>query len=83
LLAETRSSQTPYIIPNHLAQADPLILRFERWSREHLREGFSLQKAAKAFATSARTLQRRCDAVLGKSSLAYFQDLREIRAELH
>lgn len=81
LLADIRSSQAPYIIPNHLAQADPLILRFEQWSREHLRKGFSLQEAAKALATSARTLQRRCDAVLGKSPLAYFQDLRVEHAQ--
>jgi transcriptional regulator GlxA family with amidase domain len=80
LLADIRSSQAPYIIPNHLAQADPLILRFERWAREHLKEGFSLQKAARAMATSARTLQRRCQAVLGKSPLDYFQDLRVERA---
>src|SRR5579859_1481660 len=66
LLADIRSSQAPYIIPNHLAQADPLILRFERWAREHLKAGFSLQDAANALATSARTLQRRCEAVLGK-----------------
>jgi transcriptional regulator GlxA family with amidase domain len=76
LLADLRSSQAPYIIPNHLAQADPLILRFERWSREHLKVGFSLQGAAGALATSTRTLQRRCQAVLGKSPLDYFQDLR-------
>lgn len=80
LLADIRSSQAPYIIPNHLAQADPLILRFERWAREHLREGFSLQEAANALATSARTLQRRCQTVLGKSPLDYFQDLRVERA---
>ena len=85
LLAEIRSSQAPYIIPNYLAQADPLILRFERWAREHLREGFDLQEAAKALATSPRTLQRRCDAVLGKSPLSYFQDLRveHARSLLH
>lgn len=76
LLADIRSAQTPYIIPNHLAQADPLILRFERWSRDHLKDGFSLQEAAKALATSGRTLQRRCESVLGKSPLSYFQDLR-------
>jgi len=76
LLAEVRSLQAAYIIPNHLAQADPLIMRFEQWSRENLKEGFSLQGAAKALATSPRTLQRRCNAVLGKSPLAYFQDLR-------
>lgn len=80
LLADMRSSQAPYIIPNHLAQADPLILRFERWAREHLKEGFSLQEAAHALTTSARTLQRRCQAVLGKSPLDYFQDLRVERA---
>lgn len=81
LLADIRTSQTPYIIPNHLAQADPLILRFERWARDHLKAGFSLQEAAKALATSARTLQRRCEAVLGKSPLSYFQDLRVERAQ--
>jgi hypothetical protein len=65
LLADLRSSQAPFIIPNHLAQADPLIQRFERWAREHLKEGFSLQEAADPLATSARTLQRRCEAVGG------------------
>lgn len=81
LLADIRSSQAPYIIPNHVAQADPLVMRFERWSRERLKEGFSLQDAAKALAVSSRSLQRRCQAVLGKSPLAYFQDLRVERAQ--
>jgi transcriptional regulator GlxA family with amidase domain len=81
LLADIRSSQAPYIIPNHLAQADPLVLRFEKWARAHLKAGFSLQEAAGALATSARTLQRRCEAVLGKSPLSYFQDLRVERAQ--
>ncbi|SAL55831.1 AraC family transcriptional regulator [Caballeronia arvi] len=81
LLADIRTLQAPYIIPNHLAQADPLIQRFERWARDHLKEGFSLQEAANALATSARSLQRRCNEVLGKSPLAYFQDLRVERAQ--
>lgn len=81
LLADIRSSQAFYIIPNHLAQADPLVQRFERWAREHLQEGFSLREAAKVLGTSARSLQRRCQAVLGKSPLAYFQDLRVERAQ--
>jgi len=81
LLADIRSSQARYIIPNHLAQADPLILRFERWARDHLKAGFSLQEAASGLATSARTLQRRCEAVLGKSPLSYFQDLRVEHAQ--
>jgi len=81
LLADIRSSQAAYIIPNHLAQADPLIQRFERWARDHLKAGFSLQEAAAALATSTRSLQRRCQEVLGKSPLAYFQDLRVERAQ--
>jgi transcriptional regulator GlxA family with amidase domain len=80
LVADIRSLQAPYIIPNHLAQADPLIERFERWARDHLKAGFSLQDAASALTTSPRTLQRRCQAVLGKSPLDYFQDLRVERA---
>lgn len=81
LLADLRSSQALFIIPNHLAQADPLIQRFERWARDRLKQGFSLQDAAQALATSPRTLQRRCEAVLGKSPLSYFQDLRVERAQ--
>jgi transcriptional regulator GlxA family with amidase domain len=81
LLADLRSSQARFIIPNHLAQADPLIQRFERWARDRLKQGFSLQDAAQALATSPRTLQRRCEAVLGKSPLSYFQDLRVERAQ--
>lgn len=80
LLADFRSSQACYIIPNHLAQADPLILRFEKWSREHLKTGFSLQRAAGALNITPRSLQRRCETVLGKSPLSYFQDLRVERA---
>ncbi|WP_414441899.1 GlxA family transcriptional regulator [Burkholderia sp. 22PA0106] len=81
LLADIRSSQAAYIIPNHLAQADPLIQRFEQWSRQNLRTGFSLQEAASALAISTRSLQRRCQEVLGKSPLAYFQDLRVEHAQ--
>jgi transcriptional regulator GlxA family with amidase domain len=81
LLADIRSSQAAYIIPNHLAQADPLIQRFEQWSRANLRSGFSLSDAASALATSTRSLQRRCQDVLGKSPLAYFQDLRVEHAQ--
>ncbi|AOJ41473.1 AraC family transcriptional regulator [Burkholderia lata] len=81
LLADLRSSQAQYIIPNHLAQADPLVLRFERWARDHLKDGFSLQDAASAVGTSTRSLQRRCQAILGKSPLSYFQDLRVEHAQ--
>jgi transcriptional regulator GlxA family with amidase domain len=81
MLADIRSSQGTYIIPHHLAQADPVILRFEQWARGNLKNGFSLQGAASALATSSRSLQRRCQEVLGKSPLAYFQDLRVEHAQ--
>jgi transcriptional regulator GlxA family with amidase domain len=80
LLVDTRPSQAPYMIPVHLAQADPLVQSFERWARHRLHEGFSLEAAAGAMHTSKRTLQRRIEAVLGKSPLSYFQDLRVERA---
>jgi transcriptional regulator GlxA family with amidase domain len=81
LLADVRSPQAPYIIPNHLAQADPLILRFEQWARGRLQDGFDLQEAASALATSPRSLQRKCQEVLGDSPLSYFQVLRVERAQ--
>jgi transcriptional regulator GlxA family with amidase domain len=80
MLIDRRPSQAPYMIPEHLARADPLVERFERWARTRLAQGFSLDAAADALATSKRTLQRRIEAVLGKSPLSYFQDLRVERA---
>jgi len=80
LIVDARPSQAPYMIPDHLAHADPLVERFERWARGRLAEGFSLDAAAQALATSKRTLQRRLEAVMGKSPLSYFQDLRVERA---
>lgn len=81
MLADYRSLQAPYIIPEHMAHADPLMEQFERWARDHLKEGFSLQAVASALATTPRTLQRRTEAVLGKSPLAFFQDMRIERAQ--
>jgi transcriptional regulator GlxA family with amidase domain len=80
LVIDSRSSQSIYAIPHHLAQADPMVQRFERWARNRLSRGFSLDAAALALKTSKRTLARRMHQVLGKSPLNYFQDLRVERA---
>jgi OsmC subfamily peroxiredoxin len=80
LVVDVRTSHSVHSIPGHLAHADPLIQRFECWARGLLAEGFSLDKAAHALATSKRTLARRMQSVLGKSPLAFFQDLRIERA---
>ena len=80
LVVDERTSQSIYSVPDHLAHADPLVEQFERWARRHLADGFSLDQAAEALATSKRTLARRMQSVLGKSPLAFFQDLRIERA---
>ena len=80
LVADARTSQVPYTIPGHLVPTDPLVHKFEHWARQRLTEGFSLDQAAAALATSKRTLARRMQNVLGKSPLEYFQDLRIERA---
>jgi transcriptional regulator GlxA family with amidase domain len=80
LVVDSRPSQSAYILVDHLAHSDPLVERFERWARGRLTHGFSLDDAAVAAGSSKRTLARRLQAVLGKSPLSYFQELRVERA---
>jgi transcriptional regulator GlxA family with amidase domain len=80
LVVDSRPSQSAYILVDHLTHSDPLVERFERWARGALAQGFSLEDAAAATSSSKRTLARRMRAVLGKSPLSYFQDLRVERA---
>jgi transcriptional regulator GlxA family with amidase domain len=80
LIVDSRPSQSAYVLTDHLIHNDPLVERFERWARTRLAYGFSLDEAAKAVASSKRTLARRLQAVLGKSPLSYFQSLRVERA---
>jgi transcriptional regulator GlxA family with amidase domain len=80
LIVDSRPSQSAYVLSDHLIHNDPLVERFERWARSRLAEGFSLDEAAKAVASSKRTLARRTQVVLGKSPLSYFQSLRVERA---
>ncbi len=80
LIVDSRPSQSAYVLVDHLAHTDPLVERFESWARGALERGFSLEEAAGATSSSKRTLARRMQTVLGKSPLAYFQDLRVERA---
>ncbi|HYV44171.1 MAG TPA: helix-turn-helix domain-containing protein [Myxococcaceae bacterium] len=79
LTFDARPSQASYVIPDHLAHADPLVEKFEGWARRHLSD-FSLAVAAKSVGTSERTLERRLRRVLGRSPLSYVQDLRVEKA---
>ena len=80
LLFDHRPSQAAFIIPYHLVHSDPVVERFENWVRQNLTGKFSLKAAALASQASERTLSRRLNAVLGKSPLSYFQDVRVERA---
>ncbi|MEO5881153.1 MAG: helix-turn-helix domain-containing protein [Caldimonas sp.] len=80
LLVEPRGSQARFVIPDHVAHADPVVERFETWARGRLAQGFSLADAARSVGASERTLARRMRGVLGKTPLSYFQDLRIERA---
>jgi transcriptional regulator GlxA family with amidase domain len=80
LVVDSRPSQSAYVLVDHLAHSDPLVERFERWARGRLAHGFALDDAAAAAGASKRTLARRLQAVLGKSPLSYFQELRVERA---
>jgi len=80
LIVDSRPSQSAYVLTDHLIHNDPLVERFERWARTRLAQGFSLDEAAKAVASSKRTLARRMQTVLGKSPLSYVQSLRVERA---
>lgn len=80
LIVDSRPSQSAYALTDHLVHSDPLVQRFERWARNRLAHGFSLDDAASAVGASKRTLARHLERVLGKSPLAYFQSLRVERA---
>lgn len=80
LIVDSRPSQSAYILTDHLVHADPVVERFERWARARLAREFSLDEAARAVASSKRTLARRMQAVLGQSPLSYVQSLRVERA---
>jgi len=80
LLVESRTSQAVFVIPDHIAHTDPIVERFEAWARNRLAQGFSMSAAVMTIGTSERTLVRRMQTILGKSPLAYFQDLRVERA---
>jgi transcriptional regulator GlxA family with amidase domain len=80
LIVDSRPSQSAYALADHLVHSDPVVQRFESWARGQLRQGFSLDAAAKAVGASKRTLARHMQTVLGKSPLEYFQRLRVERA---
>ena len=80
LVVDERPSQAAYTIPSALAQNDPTVAAFERWTREHLAEPIRIPDAADAIGVSERTLQRAVQRIVGTSPIRFVQDLRIERA---
>ena len=80
LVVDERPSQSAYTIPSALAQTDPAVAAFERWTREHLADPIIMSEAAKALGISERTLQRAVQRTIGTSPIRFIQDLRIERA---
>jgi transcriptional regulator GlxA family with amidase domain len=80
LVVDERPSQAAYTIPSALAQSDPTVAAFERWTREHLAEPIRIPEAAGAIGVSERTLQRAVQRTVGTSPIRFVQDLRIERA---
>jgi transcriptional regulator GlxA family with amidase domain len=80
LVLEPRPSQAPFVAPDHVAYDDELVRKFEAWVTGHISEPFELRRVARAVGASERTLQRRIRTVLGRSPIAFVQDLRLERA---
>ncbi|MEM9193303.1 MAG: helix-turn-helix domain-containing protein [Myxococcota bacterium] len=80
LVVDPRPSGTSYVIPDHIQHDDEVVSAFDAWVRQRLEEPFRVGRAAKAIGASERTLGRRLQRTLGKSPLAYVQDLRIQRA---
>jgi len=79
-VVQTSGATSIYVVPDHLAHADPLVERFEHWCRANLSLGFDLSAAASSVHASERTLSRRIKDVTGKAPLGFFQDIRVQRA---
>jgi len=79
LLFDDRMLQSAFAMVDHLAHDDPMVARFEAWTRAHLAD-FSIGEAARAVGTTQRTLQRRIRKVLGRTPIDYVRDIRVQRA---
>lgn len=75
LLFDHRDLQSSYAMADHLAHSDPIVAKFEAWTRAHLRD-FTIDAAARAAGASSRTLQRRVRSILGRTPIAYVRDIR-------
>jgi transcriptional regulator GlxA family with amidase domain len=80
LVLDGRTSQSRYMVMEHLKSFDPMLERLERVVVENLDRQLQVRDLARAIGTSARTLARRVDAALGTSPQRFVQRVRVSRA---
>lgn len=80
LLLDARRSQARYMVLAHLSAADERIARAERFARQSLETGFTIDQLAQAACLSPRTFARRLQQTLGLSPVQFVQKLRVERA---
>lgn len=76
LVAQSRTSQAAYVIPDQLAHDDALVRRFETHVRGHAAEALTVGGVARAIGTSEGTLARRVERALGRSPVAVIRSIR-------
>lgn len=80
LLLDERRSQARYMALAHLAAGDERVARAERFARQSLETGFTMDELAQAACLSPRTFARRLQQTVGMSPVRFVQKLRVERA---
>lgn len=80
LVLDTRTSQSRYMVMDHLRSFDPLLRALEEFVATNLDRQLSLAELARAAGTSPRTLARRVEASVGMTPQRFVQRIRVARA---
>ncbi len=80
LLLDARSSQSRYMVMDHLLSFDPVLSSLEELVAKNLERQLSLTQLARAAKTSPRTLARRVRAAVGMTPLGFVQRVRVTHA---
>ncbi|NRR33535.1 helix-turn-helix domain-containing protein [Oxalobacteraceae bacterium] len=76
LLIDQRSSQTRYMMRDHLPHEDQTVIAAERWIDAHLAQPMTVSALASVLALSPKTLARRIEAASGISPIKFIQRRR-------
>jgi transcriptional regulator GlxA family with amidase domain len=76
LLLDERHSQVPFMAISYLSRQDPRVTKAEKWVRDNLARGFTIEELAEAVALAPRTFARRVAATCGVSPIGFVQRIR-------